>query len=343
MGWGLFLLDLLDCLRIRMSIKDQRSKALFEALDIKEALPSFEGPLIDSHAHLNFPEFKGHLDAVLETAKKVGLQKILTIATEPDNWDDVLDIATRYDSIYATAGIHPCHVEGHESEGLSQLLEERAEHPKIVGFGETGFDFFHEPYDKKHQEAVFWQHINAGQLCDVPLIIHTRAAEDATLALLTEAAQNGTKAVIHCFTGTKAFAKACLDLGFYISFSGIVTFKNAKDLHEVARYVPLECMLVETDAPYLAPHPFRGKTNQPALTYYTAQKIADLKELTLQKVAEQTTENFYRLFSKVPADSLKGGASKDLKKKDDLIESASSKTGPARRVTGSSDAFNTYL
>lgn len=261
-------------------------------------MPAFKGPLVDSHAHLNFPEFKDNLSEILANARNAGITKILSIATQSKAWPDVLALAKAHEMVYATLGIHPCEVDKEEVEGLKTRLTQGAANPKVIGFGETGLDFFHKPFDQKRQEAMLWQHIEAGQEVDLPLVIHTREAGDATLSVLKEAAQKGTRAVIHCFTETLAFAKACLDLDFFISFSGIITFKNARDLQDVVRYVPLNKILVETDAPYLAPAPFRGKVNQPAFTYFTAQQVADLKNEPLDVVAQQTTQNFFALFSK---------------------------------------------
>ncbi|MGB0919153.1 MAG: TatD family hydrolase [Holosporaceae bacterium] len=261
-------------------------------------LVPFDGPFVDSHAHLDFDAFKGRHHDVLKKAHQAGVKTIVSIGTTLKSWDPILTIAEKHPPVYATVGIHPCDAKDVAAKGLKELLLEKAKHPKVVGFGETGLDFFHKPFDATHQEAMLWQHIEAGHKADLPLVIHSRAAEEATLSVLKEAALQGTRCVMHCFSGTKAFASACLDLGFYLSFSGILTFKNAKELQDIAQFAPLDRVLVETDAPYLAPHPLRGKTNEPAFVQHTARKLADLKSLSLQAIATQTTQNFYRLFSK---------------------------------------------
>jgi len=258
--------------------------------------------LVDSHCHLSFPELGRDRSAVLQRAAEAGVGRFLTVATCPENWPSVLEISRAEAPVYATLGIHPTEVVPHHLVGLAQdLVDQASQNPKVVAFGETGLDFYHTPCDRATQIASFSQHIQAAVAADLPLVIHTREAEEATFQLLEEAVRQAPlRGVIHCFTGTRPFAEQMLNLGFYLSFAGIVTFKNAAALQEIAAFVPLDRLLVETDAPYLAPHPHRGKTNEPAFVVHTAQKIADLKGVSLCQVAQQTTQNFFTLFSRVP-------------------------------------------
>ena len=232
--------------------------------------------LVDSHAHWDFKDFDEERDALWQRAQDAGVRAVLTIGTQPQGWPRILEIADRYDGMFATIGVHPCDSASVVCDGLIERLCAEAAHPKVVGFGETGLDCFHQPCDLEHQKKLFEAHMAAGQKRGLPLIVHTRDAEDVTLEMLRTGVKTyDMRGVIHCFSGSIDFAKACLDLGFYISFSGILTFKNATQLHEVARFVPLDKMLVETDAPYLAPHPMRGKRNESAFVRHTALKLAD--------------------------------------------------------------------
>ena len=269
-----------------------------------DQLIPFKGPLVDSHAHLDFEVLSQRTEDVLQKAQKAGVKTIVSIGTTLKSWDPILKIAAENEMVYATVGIHPCDVAGIQEKellegGLKARLLKAAKNKKVVGFGETGLDFFHKPFDAKKQEDMWWQHIEAGIEADLPLVIHTRAAEYATLSVLKEGAKRGMRCVMHCFSGTKDFAHACLDLGCYISFSGIVTFKNARELQAVAQSVPQDRMLIETDSPYLAPHPLRGHTCEPAFVQHTARKLADLRDTSLEAIAETTTQNFHRLFSRV--------------------------------------------
>ena len=267
-----------------------------------ESIVSESIVLVDSHCHLDFPVLADRRQEVLTRARALGVKRFVTIATHPDNWDAVLDIAETEADVYATVGIHPTDVAaGHLDQLSERLIARGAASPKIVGFGETGLDFYHTPCDVDTQKRSFAYHIDAARALDLPLIIHTREAEEETAALLKQAVAKGPlRAVIHCFTGTQDFARLMLELGFYISFSGIVTFKNARALQDVAAMVPLDRLLVETDAPYLAPHPHRGQSNEPGFVIHTAEKIGELRGLSLAQVAQRTTRNFLTLFSKVP-------------------------------------------
>lgn len=255
--------------------------------------------LVDSHAHWDFKDFEGERDALWKRAQEAGVEVVLSIGTTPEGWPRILDIAGQYEGMFATVGVHPCDGGGVPVQGLTDSLCAAATHPKVVGLGETGLDCFHQPYDLNHQKALFEAHMVAGQTLGMPLVVHTRDAEDETLLMLKMGVQSyNMRGVIHCFSGSLDFAKACLDLGFYISLSGILTFKNARELHEVARFVPLDRVLVETDAPYLAPHPMRGKRNESSFVRYTALKLADLKGMAFGEVARATTDNFFNLFTK---------------------------------------------
>lgn len=254
--------------------------------------------LVDSHAHWDFSDFDGEHDDLWTRARAAGVGTVLSIGTTPERWSKILQLVERYPNMYATVGVHPCDSAPVPLEGVEELLCTSAAHPKVVGLGETGLDFFHKPFDQAHQEAMFCAHMDVGCALDLPLIVHTREAEEATLTLLKEGVKKGVRGVIHCFSGSLAFAKSCLELGFFISFSGIITFKNAKALRDVVAAVPLERILVETDAPYLAPHPYRGKRNESSYVRYVANQVADIKGLPFEEIAHATSQNFFRLFLK---------------------------------------------
>lgn len=252
--------------------------------------------LIDSHCHLNFKGLADRLPEVLANMAENHVKQALAISVSRQSFDEVLAIAQAHPEIYASVGIHPDDPDTPEFT-LEELLA-HAWHEKVVGIGETGLDYYWCKGDLAWQRRRFATHIEAGRLSRLPLIVHTREAADDTMAMLKS--ENAYSGVIHCFTEDVRVAKMALDLGFYISFSGIVTFKNAPLIQEAARYVPLDRMLVETDAPFLAPVPKRGKSNEPAYVYHTAEFIARLREDSLENIAAATTANFYRLFDKVP-------------------------------------------
>ena len=260
---------------------------------------------IDSHCHLNFPEFEGHIDALREQMRQSRVDRALVISTTLEEFPQVHALALRYDNFWATVGVHPDN-EGVQEPTLQDLLE-RAALPRVIGIGETGLDYYRlgerSVADMHWQRERFRTHIRAAQQCGLPLVIHTRSASDDTLAILREEGEDGRAGsaggVFHCFTETEAVARAALDLGFYISFSGILTFKNAADLRDVARWVPLDRLLIETDSPYLAPVPHRGKTNQPAWVAHVAEQVAQIKGLSVEAVGEATSANFERLFKAV--------------------------------------------
>lgn len=263
----------------------------------------------DSHCHLSFPELQAQLPDILKAMAQAQVDRALCICTTMEEFEDVYGLARDHDHLWATVGVHP-DSENVQEPSLSDLLE-RAARPRVVGIGETGLDYYRlgerTVADMEWQRERFRTHIRAGRQTDLPLVIHTRSASDDTVAILREegglssgAAQGlpVARGVFHCFTESMAVARAALDLGFFISFSGILTFRNAADLREVAAYVPLDRTLIETDSPYLAPVPHRGKTNTPAYVPWVAQQVADLKKLSVEAVAEATSRNFEQLFDK---------------------------------------------
>jgi TatD DNase family protein len=262
----------------------------------------------DSHCHLSFPELQAQLPQIRRAMQDAQVDRALCICTTLEEFETVHGLATTYDNFWSTVGVHPDN-EDVQEPSLDDLLR-RASLPKVVGIGETGLDYYRlgerTVADMEWQRERFRVHIRAAHQTGKPLVIHTRSASDDTLAILKEEGGDVGQAgqatgVFHCFTETQAVARAALDLGFYISFSGILTFKNAADLREVARFVPLDRMLIETDSPYLAPMPHRGKTNNPSYVPLVAQQIAEIKQQSLQTIAEATSRNFEQLFTGVMA------------------------------------------
>ena len=255
--------------------------------------------LVDSHCHLDFPDFEEDLDGVLARAKSAGIDWMLTIGTKVSRFDGVLAIAESRDNVFCSVGIHP-HEAAREPEVTAEhLVRMAARHPKIVAFGETGLDFFYDHSPRDVQAQVFRTHIAAAREAGLPIIVHTRDADPETISILRDEQRKGTfTGVIHCFSSGRAMAEAAIDMGMYVSLSGIVTFKRADELRTIVRDLPLDRLLVETDAPYLAPVPKRGKTNEPAFTAYTAAYVAEVKGVRIEELAGQTTTNFFTLFSK---------------------------------------------
>jgi TatD DNase family protein len=254
--------------------------------------------LVDSHCHLDFPDFAGEVPEILSRARAAGVGAFVSIGTKLSAFDAVRAVAEKHEDVWCTVGIHP-HEAEHELLEDSDPLLMRAGHPKVIGFGETGLDYFYEHSPRAEQIANFRRHIAASRETGLPLIVHTRDADDDTIDILREEIRKGAFCgVIHCFTGTRRLAEAALELGFFISASGIATFKKSDELRGVLRDVPLDRLLVETDAPYLAPVPVRGKRNEPAFVAHTAAAMAALKGLGSDALAQATTDNFYRLFTK---------------------------------------------
>lgn len=253
--------------------------------------------LVDSHCHLDFDTFAPELDAVVERAHAAGVHACVTIGTRLTEFPRVRAIAERYANTWCSVGVHP-HEAKDEAVSASQLVD-YTRHPKVIGIGETGLDYYYLHSPKDRQIACFREHIAAARETGLPLIVHTRDAEDDTIAILDEEMARGSfVGLIHCFTGSERLAKAALDLGLLISASGIVTFKNSGALRDVVSRVPLERLLVETDAPYLSPVPHRGKRNEPAFVAHTAAFLASLKGVDAAQLAQATTTNFFNLFGK---------------------------------------------
>ncbi|AMX02502.1 TatD family hydrolase [Microbulbifer thermotolerans] len=253
--------------------------------------------LVDSHCHLDrlkLDNFNGDLDVVLDLARDRGVGKFLCVGISLDNADRVVDLASRYEDVVCSVGVHPLDVDsGLADVGMLMALAQR---PKVVALGETGLDYYYSSETKQVQQQSFIAHLEAAGRSGLPVIVHTRNARKDTIDLLREHANRECAGVLHCFTESWDMARAALDLNFYISLSGIVTFKNAEELRDVARKLPLDRLLVETDSPYLAPVPYRGKPNIPAYVREVAEFIAELRGIAFEQLAEITTENFYRLF-----------------------------------------------
>lgn len=250
--------------------------------------------LIDSHCHLDFPELAENLDRCLAKMRDNGVQQALCIGVDLEHAGRVIDLAEHHPMLFATVGVHPEYTQGEEAS-VERLLS-LANHPKVIAIGETGLDYHWHPDKPEWQRQRFRTHIRAALACHKPLIIHTRQSAADTLTILKEEGAGSVGGIMHCFTESWEIAEQALDLGFYLSFSGIVTFKNATTVKEVASKTPLDRLLIETDAPYLAPVPFRGKINQPAYVRHVAEAIADLRKTSLEAIASATTENFFRLF-----------------------------------------------
>ena len=254
--------------------------------------------LVDSHCHLNYEDFKEDRDSVIKRAFAAGVSTMLTINTRLSEALELQKIADQYSDIYCTVGVHPHDAQDYDVPDLVDKLVELSQHPKVVGLGETGLDFYYEHSPKEAQQRAFKAHLEAAKQLDLPVVIHTREADDETINCLKPYAGQ-VRGVFHCFSGGMDLAQQGLDFGFMISFSGIITFKKAEELREVVKQVPLEKILVETDSPFLAPVPHRGKRNEPAFTMLVAEKVAELKELSVDEVAKATTNNFYELFNRV--------------------------------------------
>ncbi|MBC2777827.1 TatD family hydrolase [Parasphingopyxis marina] len=253
---------------------------------------------VDSHCHLNYEGLAERQSEVLAAARSRGVSTMLNISTRESEWDDIVSTAEREGDVWASIGIHPHEADAHPDIDTAKLVA-RADHPRVVAIGETGLDYYYDHSDRDRQRASFRSHIAACRESGLPLIVHTREAEEDTAEILADEMGKGPyKGVIHCFTASQDFAEKALDLGFYISISGIVTFKNAKDLQESAKTIPADRLLIETDAPFLAPVPNRGKTCEPAFVADTAAFLADLRSESLETLADYTSRNFHTLFDK---------------------------------------------
>ncbi|MEQ1538733.1 MAG: TatD family hydrolase [Sphingorhabdus sp.] len=253
---------------------------------------------VDSHCHLNYKGLVEHQGDVLQRARDAGVGAMLNISTRECEWDDVIGLAEREADVWASVGIHPHEADAHVGIDAAKLIE-KAKNPRVIGIGETGLDYYYDHSDRAQQCTSFREHIAAARETGLPLIVHTRDAEDDTAEILAEEMGKGAfPGVIHCFTASAEFGRKALELGLYISISGIVTFKNAKDLQDVAREIPADRLLIETDSPFLAPVPHRGKPCEPAFVASTAQFIANLRGVSVDDLAQQSSDNFYRLFAK---------------------------------------------
>ncbi len=253
--------------------------------------------LVDSHCHLDFPDFEGKQAEIVQQAEALDVRYMQTICTHMSKFPQVLKVAEGFGNMGCSVGIHPHEVQD-EKTSVDELVR-LAQHPKVIGVGETGLDYFYEHSPREQQQESFRIHIQAARELGLPVIVHTRDADEDTIRILQDEMQRGVfKGVIHCFSSSLELAQKSMEMGLYISISGIVTFKKAVELQEHVKEIPLEKMLVETDSPFLAPIPFRGKTNQPGYTRYVAQKVAELKDEPLEDVAKITTENFFSLFDK---------------------------------------------
>jgi TatD DNase family protein len=253
---------------------------------------------VDSHCHLNYKGLVEQQVDVLARARESGVSAMLNISTRECEWDDVIGLAEQESDVWASVGIHPHEADQHVGMDCAKLVEKSA-HPRVVAIGETGLDYYYDKSDRAQQCTGLREHIKASRETGLPIIIHTRDAEADTAAILTEEMREGAfTGVIHCFTASAEFARIALGLGMYISLSGIVTFKNAQDLQDVAKWLPEDRLLVETDAPFLAPIPHRGKTGEPAFVADTARFVAQLRGVATEILAQQTSDNFYNLFSK---------------------------------------------
>ena len=256
--------------------------------------------LIDSHCHLDFPDFATELDEVVGRATALGVARLVTISTRVKRHKELIDIVERFPSVYCSVGTHPHHAQEEPDIGTKELVA-RTRHPKVVAIGEAGLDYHYDNSPRDLQETSFRAHIAAARETKLPLVIHAREADEDVAKILAEETGKGAfPAVLHCFTGGRDLAMAAIDLGLSISFTGILTFKNSQNLRDIARELPADRILVETDAPYLAPLPHRGRRNEPSFVIETAKMLAQVREVSPEEIARQTTENFFRLFSKVP-------------------------------------------
>lgn len=254
--------------------------------------------LVDSHCHLDFDALCDDLGGVLARADEAGVKQMVTISTKMSTFERVRQIAEVHDNIYCTVGVHP-HAADTEGDVSTERLAQLADHARVIGIGETGLDYYYEHAPRDEQKASFRRHIDAARKTGLPLIVHTRDADDDMATILKEEMGKGAfPGLLHCFSSGSPLAEVALELGFYISFSGILTFKAAEEVRGAARLTPMDRLLVETDAPYLAPVPNRGKSNEPSFVTHTAARLAEIKGVTPEEIARVTTDNFYRLFTK---------------------------------------------
>ena len=263
--------------------------------------------IVDSHCHLDFVDFDNDRDKIISNAKKNNVNYFLTISVNLEDFEKVYKVTQNYENIWCTTGIHPNNVSSNinsmQLDEIQRNILTNLKNKKVVGLGETGLDFFRDEENKANQKDSFMLHLFLSGKKKYPTIVHTRDADDDTIHCINESVKKySSTGLIHCFTSTKTFAKKALDNGFYISFSGIITFKNATDLIDVVKYVPLDKILVETDSPYLAPVPYRGKRNEPSYVNSTLEKVSEIKKIKKNELIKITTKNFFTLFSKIQND-----------------------------------------
>ena len=255
--------------------------------------------IVDSHCHLNFPQFKDKLDEIVNRALDKGVSKMLTISTKLNEISNLEDISKAYSEVYNSVGVHPHECKNYKDLCLEDLLK-YTKNPKCIGIGESGLDFYYENSPKELQIELFKIHIEAARKSFLPLIVHTRAADRETIEILQNEMKRGKFAgLIHCFSTSRELAEKAIDLGFYISLSGIITFNKSNELRNIVKELPLNRLLLETDAPYLAPEPYRGKCNEPSYVVHTAERLANIMNVNIDTVAKKTTENFNKLFNKI--------------------------------------------
>ena len=255
--------------------------------------------IVDSHCHLNFPQFKDKLDEIVNRALDKGVSKMLTISTKLNEISNLEDISKAYSEVYNSVGVHPHECKNYKDLCLEDLLK-YTKNPKCIGIGESGLDFYYENSPKELQIELFKIHIEAARKSFLPLIVHTRAADSETIEILQNEMKRGKfTGLIHCFSTSRELAEKAIDLGFYISLSGIITFNKSNELRNIVKELPLNRLLVETDAPYLAPEPYRGKCNEPSYVVHTAEHLANIMNVDIDTVANKTTENFNKLFNKI--------------------------------------------
>ena len=253
--------------------------------------------IIDSHCHLTYEPMFSSIDETIRKAKENGIDYLLTISTEDKSFGSILNIINNYKSVYGTYGIHPHEAKNHKEIKFKNIIDKINKNKKIIGVGETGLDFYYNHSEKKDQISLFLEHIEASKQLNLPIIVHTRSAETETLDILKKASnREDLKILIHCFTGSKEFAFKLLDIGAFISASGVVTFKKSKELAETFQKIPLKKILVETDSPYLSPEPLRGKSNEPSNIIHTVKFLSDLKKISFEEFSKITSENFFHLF-----------------------------------------------
>ena len=253
--------------------------------------------IIDSHCHLTYEPMSSSLDETIKRANMDGIKFLLTISTEDKSFENILKILDKYKCVYGSYGIHPHEAKNHKNINFNDIVEKVKKNNKIIGIGESGLDFYYNHSAKRDQIDSFLEHINASKKTNLPIIVHTRSAENETFEILNKAVKKeNLKILIHCFTGSKEFAFKLLDIGAYISASGVVTFKKSQELANTFKQIPLDRLLVETDAPYLAPEPLRGKLNEPSYIVHTVKFLSKLKNISFKDLSEITTQNFFKLF-----------------------------------------------